>query len=215
MCCRSTTTVTMPVTLASWISSDSICNWHSLSPTKANAEMNLIQASDQLANLDGLSDSLAARFDITGDHRSAAGPGTLTDLEQKALAARPDYRAAQAAVRVADANVKLAYANGTTDPTLEGEYERSWQPTTRPALASTFRCAFSIVTRATKTRANIWRRPAGSARSRRRIRSIPTWTRPGLDTPLLKCFPTATTVTILPKRRMSYRLRNLLTNAVA
>jgi cobalt-zinc-cadmium efflux system outer membrane protein len=50
---------------------------------------------------------------------------TLAGLEQKALAARPDYQAAQSAVRVADANVKLAYANGTTDPTLEGEYDRS------------------------------------------------------------------------------------------
>ncbi len=28
-------------------------------------------------------------------------------------------------MRVADANVKLAYANGTTDPTLEGEYDHS------------------------------------------------------------------------------------------
>jgi len=28
-------------------------------------------------------------------------------------------------VRVADANVKLAYADGTTDPTIGGEYERS------------------------------------------------------------------------------------------
>ena len=46
-------------------------------------------------------------------------------MEQKAIAARPDYRAAQAAVLVADANVKLAYANGTTDPTLEGEYDHS------------------------------------------------------------------------------------------
>jgi cobalt-zinc-cadmium efflux system outer membrane protein len=41
------------------------------------------------------------------------------------LAARPDYRAAQAAVHVADANVKLAYANGTTDPTVEGDYYRT------------------------------------------------------------------------------------------
>ena len=49
----------------------------------------------------------------------------MTDLEQKALAARPDYKAAQDGIRVADANVKLAYANGTTDPTLEGEYDRS------------------------------------------------------------------------------------------
>ena len=28
-------------------------------------------------------------------------------------------------MRVADANVKLAYAYGTTDPTLEGDYNRS------------------------------------------------------------------------------------------
>jgi cobalt-zinc-cadmium efflux system outer membrane protein len=49
----------------------------------------------------------------------------LVTLEQTALANRPDYKAAQAAVNVADANVKLAYSNGTTDPTLEGEYDHS------------------------------------------------------------------------------------------
>ncbi len=64
-------------------------------------------------------------FDISGELVPPPLSTNLTDLEQKALAARPDYQAAQAAVRVADANVKLAYANGTTDPTLEGEYDRS------------------------------------------------------------------------------------------
>jgi cobalt-zinc-cadmium efflux system outer membrane protein len=49
----------------------------------------------------------------------------LPELEQRALAERPDYQATQAGVRVANANLKLAYANGTTDPTLEGEYDRS------------------------------------------------------------------------------------------
>ncbi|WP_433982866.1 TolC family protein [Tunturiibacter empetritectus] len=49
----------------------------------------------------------------------------MESLEQKALAARPDLHAAHLGVAVADANVKLAYANGTTDPTLEGEYDRS------------------------------------------------------------------------------------------
>jgi len=49
----------------------------------------------------------------------------MEDLEQKALAARSDYHAAHLGVATADANVKLAYANGTTDPTLEGEYDRS------------------------------------------------------------------------------------------
>jgi outer membrane protein TolC len=35
------------------------------------------------------------------------------------------YLAAQQAVRVADANVKLANAEGTTDPTIGGEYDRA------------------------------------------------------------------------------------------
>jgi cobalt-zinc-cadmium efflux system outer membrane protein len=91
---------------------------------ETNAEMNLVQASDQLQTLIGYQQP-SRSFDIAGDLVPPPVPTTLTDLEQKALAARPDYRAAQAAVRVADANVKLAYANGTTDPTLEGEYDHS------------------------------------------------------------------------------------------
>jgi len=42
-----------------------------------------------------------------------------------ALAKRPDYLAAQQTIRVAEANVKLADANGTTDPTLDGSYNRA------------------------------------------------------------------------------------------
>jgi cobalt-zinc-cadmium efflux system outer membrane protein len=89
---------------------------------ESNAEMNLVQASDQLQTLIGYQQP-SRSFDISGDLVPPALSSNLTDLEQKALAERPDYRAAQAAVRVADANVKLAYANGTTDPTLEGEYD--------------------------------------------------------------------------------------------
>ena len=91
---------------------------------ESSAEMNLVQASDQLQLLMGYQKP-SRTFDITGDIVPPAVPGTLTDLEQKALAARPDYRAAQAAVRVADANVKLTYANGTADPTVEGDYQRA------------------------------------------------------------------------------------------
>jgi cobalt-zinc-cadmium efflux system outer membrane protein len=91
---------------------------------ESNAEMNLVQASDQLQTLLGIGQPTRS-FDISGDIVPPPVSASLTDLEQKALAARPDYQAAQAAVRVADANVKLAYANGTTDPTLEGEYDRS------------------------------------------------------------------------------------------
>ena len=91
---------------------------------ESSAEMNLVQASDQLQQLMGYQKP-SRSFDITGDIVPPAIPGNLTDLEQKALAARPDYRAAQAAVRVADANVKLTYANGTSDPTIEGDFYRT------------------------------------------------------------------------------------------
>ena len=91
---------------------------------ETTAEMNLVQASDQLQTLMGVTQP-SRTFDVDGDIVPPAVSTSLTELEQKAIAARPDYRAAQAAVHVADANVKLAYANGTTDPTLEGEYDHS------------------------------------------------------------------------------------------
>jgi outer membrane protein, heavy metal efflux system len=91
---------------------------------ETNAEMNLVQASDQLQTLLGIGQP-SRSFDVSGDLVPPPLSASLTDLEGKALTARPDYQAAQAAVRVADANVKMAYANGTTDPTLEGEYDRS------------------------------------------------------------------------------------------
>jgi cobalt-zinc-cadmium efflux system outer membrane protein len=91
---------------------------------ESGAENNLVQASDQLQTLLGIGQP-SRSFDVSGELVPPPLSTSLTDLEQKALAARPDYQAAQAAVHVADANVKLAYANGTTDPTLEGEYDRS------------------------------------------------------------------------------------------
>jgi cobalt-zinc-cadmium efflux system outer membrane protein len=91
---------------------------------ESTAELNLAQASYQLQTFMGYSQP-DDKFDVAGDIMPPPINATLAELEQKALAARPDYQAAQAAVRVADANVKLAYANGTADPTLEGEYDRS------------------------------------------------------------------------------------------
>lgn len=91
---------------------------------ESNAENNLVQASDQLQTLLGIGQP-SRSFDVSGDLVPPPLSTSLIELEQKALAARPDYQAAQAAVHVADANAKLAYANGTTDPTLEGEYDRS------------------------------------------------------------------------------------------
>jgi outer membrane protein, heavy metal efflux system len=91
---------------------------------EANARMSLMQASYQLQTLMGISKP-SDKFDIAGDLVPAPLFESLTDLEQKALASRPDYQAAEAAVRVAAANIKLTYANGLADPTLEGEYDRS------------------------------------------------------------------------------------------
>ena len=91
---------------------------------ESNAITNLQQASVQLQVLLGY-DKPRKDFDVVGDVVPPPVSGTTDDFEQKALTARPDYHAAHLGVAVADANVKLAYANGTTDPTLEGEYDRS------------------------------------------------------------------------------------------
>lgn len=91
---------------------------------ESTAEMNLAQASDQLQTLMGYGRP-NAQFEIAGDIEPPSVKVTLLELEQRALTSRPDLQAAEAGVRAADANLKLAYANGTTDPTLEGEYDRS------------------------------------------------------------------------------------------
>jgi cobalt-zinc-cadmium efflux system outer membrane protein len=90
----------------------------------SNAITTMQQASDQLQVLLGI-DKPSADFDVTGDVAPPPVNLTLDDLEAKALAARPDLKAAVAAVAVADAGIKLAYANGTADPTLEADYNRN------------------------------------------------------------------------------------------
>ena len=81
------------------------------------ANLNLEQSGDQLKMLLGI-DTPAAPIDITGTLDPPQLTLTLAEVEQRALAERPDYRAAQQSLRVAEANVKLAQATGTTDPTL-------------------------------------------------------------------------------------------------
>jgi cobalt-zinc-cadmium efflux system outer membrane protein len=91
---------------------------------QANAVISLRQSSDELQTLIGV-ENPKRDFDILGSIVPPEVALDLATLDAKALAARPDYQAAIAGVAVADANVKLAYANGTADPTLEGEYDRS------------------------------------------------------------------------------------------
>ncbi|HZU09900.1 MAG TPA: TolC family protein [Pseudacidobacterium sp.] len=88
-----------------------------------NAKLDLTQASDQLQLLLG-ADKPTETFDITGTLDPPVITQPLSQIEQEALQARPDYLAAEQSVRLADANVKLADAMGTTDPTIGGEYER-------------------------------------------------------------------------------------------
>ena len=90
----------------------------------ANAQVNLVQSSDQLQQLLGI-ENPSRSFEIVGTLDPPAFTLSLPELEQKALAARPDYLVAQRSIQVADANIKLADANGTTDPTLDAAYNRS------------------------------------------------------------------------------------------
>jgi cobalt-zinc-cadmium efflux system outer membrane protein len=91
---------------------------------ESNAITNAQQASVQLQALLGYGKP-RMDFDVVGAVVPPVVVGTMEDMEQKALAARPDYHAAQLGIAVADANVKLAYANGTADPTLEADYARN------------------------------------------------------------------------------------------
>ncbi len=91
---------------------------------ESNAITAAQQASYQLQVLLGY-DRPHTDFDVIGDVVPPPIPFTMDDLEQKGLAARPDLKAAIAAVAVADANIKLAYANGTADPTAEVDYDRN------------------------------------------------------------------------------------------
>jgi cobalt-zinc-cadmium efflux system outer membrane protein len=91
---------------------------------EANDLVTLRQASDQLQTLIGV-ETPTEDFDITGDIIPPNVTETKDQLLQTALSNRPDYAAAHFGVAAADANARLATANGTADPTLEGEYDRS------------------------------------------------------------------------------------------
>ncbi len=91
---------------------------------QANAEISLLQASDQLQTFIGL-DTPRPGFDIVGEIVPPVLSQTEQELIQAALARRPDYAATRAGIVAAEANTRLAIANGTSDPTLEGEFDKS------------------------------------------------------------------------------------------
>jgi outer membrane protein, heavy metal efflux system len=89
---------------------------------ESNDIVTLQQSSFQLQTLLGI-ETPSPDFDITGDVVPPVVTQTQNLLIQTALANRPDYAAARFATTAAQANAKLAIANGTTDPTLEGEFD--------------------------------------------------------------------------------------------
>jgi cobalt-zinc-cadmium efflux system outer membrane protein len=89
-----------------------------------NAELTLRQGSIELQTLVGIA-TPTDNFAIAGTLDPPPITATLDDLRSAALANRPDLKAAQAQVDVNATAVKLAIANGTADPTIESEYERS------------------------------------------------------------------------------------------
>jgi outer membrane protein, heavy metal efflux system len=90
----------------------------------ANDAIALRQAGDQLQTLMG-TPTPSPDFDVTGDIIPPLVTETREQLIQQALTNRPDLAAAHAGVEVAQAGYHLAMANGTTDPTLEAEYDRT------------------------------------------------------------------------------------------
>jgi len=91
---------------------------------EANDIINLQQASAQLQTLIGY-EQPKPDFDVTGEVVPPVVNQTKDQLIQAAIANRPDYRAARYGVQAAEAAYGLAKANGTTDPTLEAEYDRN------------------------------------------------------------------------------------------
>ncbi len=65
------------------------------------------------------------QFDVSGPFEFTEPPVTLTEVQQTALAARPDLRAAQQTIEQAQTNNRLAQANGTTDPTFSMDFARN------------------------------------------------------------------------------------------
>jgi outer membrane protein, heavy metal efflux system len=88
------------------------------------AQLAVDQVRVQLENLLGLED-FPASFDIQGELVAPELAVTNQELAQKALAARPDYLAARDSVRKAEADMRLADANGTTDIAVGSEYKRN------------------------------------------------------------------------------------------
>ncbi len=88
------------------------------------AEVSLVQGKAALRQLVGF-ETVPEDYDVAGDlvHKKYGMPEG--ELEREALLTRPDYQAAQSAVKLANDTVTLAYGNRARDLTGEAEYKRN------------------------------------------------------------------------------------------
>jgi cobalt-zinc-cadmium efflux system outer membrane protein len=87
----------------------------------SQAQLAKVQALAGLRQLVGY-ESVAADFDVSGDFDYKAVTIKLEDLQAKAIAERPDLRAAHQAVTAANSLYELAKANGKRDVTATANY---------------------------------------------------------------------------------------------
>jgi cobalt-zinc-cadmium efflux system outer membrane protein len=88
------------------------------------AEVALVQGKAALRQLVGY-ETVREDFDVAGELKHGKYAITQTEIERQALVERPDYLAAQSAVKLANDTVTLAYGNRARDLTWEGEYKRN------------------------------------------------------------------------------------------
>ena len=101
------------------------------------------QAADQLQTLIGVA-SPTQSFDIAGDIVPPLLSQTREQLVQRALSSRPDLAAAQSGVTVAQSAYRLAIANGTADPTIEGEYDHTPEESTGSSNSAGFNVSIPL-----------------------------------------------------------------------
>jgi cobalt-zinc-cadmium efflux system outer membrane protein len=82
------------------------------------ADVNLRTAKIQLLRLLNDQTTPVDRFDVTGLFDFAQPPQSLDELRRVALEARPDLKAAAQAIDKARVDYRLAFANGSVDPTI-------------------------------------------------------------------------------------------------
>ncbi len=87
----------------------------------SQAQFAKVQALSDLRQLLGY-ESVSADYDVAGPFEYQAVSGNLEDLQMKALATRPDLRAAQQGVTAANSQYLLAKANGKKDITAQINY---------------------------------------------------------------------------------------------